>query len=164
MWHGKVPLSGETSKFFFHEVMQGMQRYPAVFLSWPLQISRHVWSTLIFDRFNDVFCSFEGKLPEFACLVSSLSAYCPGLLRHNETCYESPKSATTVGNWAFICNEWRPGSLCFRLNFFLWLSAEDMEVSFPDLSEYTDADVAADANGECEIGKLGSSGPGQKDF
>lgn len=39
-----------------------------------------------------------------------------------------------------------------------------MEVSFPDLSEYTDADVAADANGECEIGQLGSSGPGQKDF
>lgn len=39
---------------------------------------------------------------------------------------------------------------------------QDSEVSFPDLSDYTDADAAAEATGECQIGS--ASGERSKDF
>ena len=61
-------LSGST----FYERFSGVD-----FVMWCIPDPRNFYSTLILARFN-VFCSFEGKLPEFACLVSSLSAYCPG--------------------------------------------------------------------------------------
>ena len=61
-------LSGST----FYERFSGVD-----FVMWCIPDPRNFYSTLILARFN-VFCSVEGKLPEFARLVSALLAYCPG--------------------------------------------------------------------------------------
>ena len=52
--------------------------------------------------------------------------------------------------------------LCVAKNAPVTSRPEDMEVSFPDLSDYTDADSAAEATGECKIGSL--SGEKSMDF
>ena len=55
-------LSGST----FYERFSGVD-----FVMWCIPDPRNFYSTLILARFN-VFCSVEGKLPEFARLVSAL--------------------------------------------------------------------------------------------